>query len=104
MLRSSTFLVLAGVLGAVAVFYIATDPIIEPLLETSNPQSDFPFIFVAFSLLLYLSPTIIAYRRKHSKREAIMMLNLVGGWTVIGWIAAFVWAHTEKEKEGEKSN
>ena len=40
----------------------------------------------------YFLPTLIALSRGHHQRLAIGILNLAGGWTVIGWIAAIVWA------------
>lgn len=40
----------------------------------------------------YFLPFLIADRKKHKKLPAIFGLNLLLGWTVIGWIAALVWA------------
>jgi hypothetical protein len=45
------------------------------------------------SILVYLLPAIIAEKRKHHYRTAILWLNLLAGWTAIGWIAALVWAN-----------
>ena len=45
-------------------------------------------------LLFYFAPTIVAGLRKHHNAMAIGALNLLLGWTVIGWIAALVWALT----------
>lgn len=46
------------------------------------------FLFVA--VVLYFLPTIVG----HGKRDAagIFMVNLVFGWTVIGWCVALLWA------------
>jgi hypothetical protein len=41
---------------------------------------------------LYLLPTFIAGGRQHRQRRAILILNVFGGWTVLGWIAALTWA------------
>lgn len=41
---------------------------------------------------IYFAPTIIAFRRQHPNRWLIFLLNLLFGATVIGWIAALVWA------------
>lgn len=47
-------------------------------------------------IVLYFLPTIMVYRMKKRKnRRAIVTLNIVGGWTVIGWIVALVWAMSE---------
>lgn len=42
--------------------------------------------------LIYFIPTIIAFSAERRQRVAIAALNFVGGWTLIGWIAAFVWS------------
>jgi Superinfection immunity protein len=46
------------------------------------------FVFVA--VLLYFLPTIVG----HSKRDAtgIFLVNLLFGWTGIGWFIALLWA------------
>lgn len=50
--------------------------------------------FVAISLALYFVPTIIAWKREHHQLLAIFVLNLVFGWTFLGWIAALIWSCT----------
>lgn len=49
--------------------------------------------------LLYLMPALIANNRKHKQVDAIFMLNLIFGWTFIGWGVALVWAFTDNVKE-----
>ena len=39
----------------------------------------------------YVIPTVIAKRRKHKHFEAIVVLNLGLGWTIVGWVVAIVW-------------
>lgn len=39
---------------------------------------------------LYFIPSYIA-RNKHNA-DAIMVLNLLLGWTLIGWVIALIWA------------
>jgi hypothetical protein len=43
----------------------------------------------------YFLPAVIAYANKRRQREAITVLNLLLGWTVIGWIVALVWSLCE---------
>lgn len=45
--------------------------------------------------VLWLVPTYIAYRGKHPQRLAIMLLNVLLGWTLIGWVGALVWSVTK---------
>lgn len=51
------------------------------------------FLLVIASLL-YLVPSVIAYSRHHRKRTLILMLNLLTGWTAIGWVISAVWSAT----------
>ncbi len=46
----------------------------------------------AIVLVLYLVPSIDAIYRKHPKAGRIVLLNLLAGWTLLGWAVAFVWA------------
>ncbi|PIZ30508.1 MAG: hypothetical protein COY40_04500 [Alphaproteobacteria bacterium CG_4_10_14_0_8_um_filter_53_9] len=40
----------------------------------------------------YFLPTLIASFRNHPQTGAIGVLNLFLGWTMLGWLAALVWA------------
>lgn len=46
----------------------------------------------------YLLPTLIAYKREHHNRHAIAAVNILLGWVLIGWIAAFVWSLTAVDR------
>lgn len=46
----------------------------------------------------YFLPTLIAAVRNHHNANAIMLLNLLLGWTFLGWVAALVWSATAKQK------
>jgi hypothetical protein len=41
---------------------------------------------------LYLAPFIIAARREHERLGGVLALNLLVGWTGIGWLLALRWA------------
>ena len=52
---------------------------------------------------LYFLPSIIVQMRRHHQGTAIFVLNLLLGWTVLGWIAALVWSLTavqQPQREG----
>ena len=42
----------------------------------------------------YFFPTIVGTARKKHNAGAIFVLNLLLGWTVVGWVIALVWALT----------
>lgn len=53
------------------------------------------FLFLPFGLLgivLYFLPTILAASRHHPSLVGIFLLNLLLGWSVIGWVIALVWS------------
>lgn len=51
-------------------------------------------IFILICLALYLLPGIVASSRRHHNLNAIWILNILLGWTFIGWVGALVWACT----------
>jgi Superinfection immunity protein len=53
-------------------------------------------VYLCLFGFLYFLPALVANHRRHHNQAAIFTLNLLGGWTAIGWIAAFVWAMTRK--------
>lgn len=47
---------------------------------------------VVVLVALYFVPTIFALRRKHRSTGGIVALNLLAGWSFIGWLIALVWS------------
>ena len=66
------------------------------MLAQSSDASGVVFLLVL--LVLYFVPTIIAARRKHHNAVAIGALNLLLGWTLLGWVGALVWALTAVQR------
>ena len=56
------------------------------------------FIGLAACIALYFLPAIYAKKRNHPNAEAILTLNLLLGWTVIGWAVAATWASTKQAR------
>ncbi len=48
--------------------------------------------FFVWAPLLYLLPTYEAWKRKQPNLVSIFALNLLLGWTLIGWVVSLVWA------------
>ena len=51
--------------------------------------------YLLASIIFYFLPFIIALIRGHHQGLAIFLLNLLLGWTFIGWVASLVWACTK---------
>lgn len=61
-------------------------------------------LLVFGGLLAYFLPAIVAHGRKHNNKGAIAVLNLLAGWTVVGWIASLVWAATSNVQQRQVSS
>jgi T4 superinfection immunity protein len=53
---------------------------------------------LACLVAIYCTPAIIASARGHRNSGAIWALNILLGWSFIGWVAAFVWALTTPQQ------
>lgn len=55
-------------------------------------------VYFVGGLVLYFSPAWVAASRNHRNVTSIALLNLLLGWTVLGWVGALIWAcSTEAE-------
>ncbi|MFX1673935.1 superinfection immunity protein [Paraburkholderia sp. A2WS-5] len=70
------------------------------LLHDSDTHDDGydPGDWLVVLTLLYFVPSIIALSRRHRHRTAVRRLNAMFGWSVLGWIAAFIWALVSRGK------
>ncbi len=49
-------------------------------------------LFALVLAALFFLPTIIAAKKRHPNRIGIFVVNLLMGWTGLGWIVALIWA------------
>ena len=49
-------------------------------------------VSVLIGLLVYFAPTVVAYLSDHRSRGTIFFLNLILGFTIIGWVVCLFWA------------
>jgi uncharacterized membrane protein len=49
-------------------------------------------IMLMLVVIIYMLPTLIAFSREHLRRQGVTVLNILLGWTLIGWIVVFLWA------------
>ncbi len=50
------------------------------------------FFIIPFAMLVYAIPTIVAVVRNHHQAVGILVVNVLLGVTMIGWVAALIWA------------
>jgi hypothetical protein len=59
-------------------------------------------VLVPLFLIAYFVPFFVAIGRKHRFSTAIGLINLLLGWTFIGWLAAIIWAvNRDVREQGE---
>ena len=76
---------------------IATIPCIAYCFSKDSGRAGDPFgitaglLIILFGVFLYPFPAILACISGHPRRKIIYRVNWLLGWTVVGWIVAFVW-------------
>lgn len=83
---------IVGVLAVVALVALVTH--METVLKGFSVVGS-----VVFIGLIYFLPYVVADRRKHHQKSAILLLNLFFGWSVIGWLVALIWSATAVRKD-----
>jgi hypothetical protein len=63
------------------------------------PVSIIGWFIVVVCLVPYFLPTIIAILRKKHSAGGIFVLNLLLGFTVIGWVVALIWSLSADARE-----
>lgn len=66
------------------------------MLAFWNALSPFHLLVLGLALLpclaIYFAPAVVAVAWRHEKRLSIFALNLLAGWTVVGWVIALLWS------------
>lgn len=47
---------------------------------------------LAVGIFIYFVPSFVATSRSHPQENAIIVLNLLLGWTLIGWVVSLTWS------------
>jgi multisubunit Na+/H+ antiporter MnhB subunit len=47
-------------------------------------------VIIVTSTLMYVLPTILAFKRERRHKWRIMAVNLLLGWTLIGWVVSLL--------------
>jgi len=58
------------------------------------------FLILALASIGYFLPILVAAARDHPSAMAIAALNVLLGWTLLGWIIALVWSLTAAGRGG----
>lgn len=52
-------------------------------------------LLLLFLIFMYFLPAANAYWRGHHNAEPILIINLLLGWTFVGWVVALAWSATQ---------
>ena len=56
------------------------------------------YVAVTVGLGVYFIPAIVATHRSHPNQAPILVVNLLLGWTLVGWTVALAWSLVALEK------
>ena len=49
-------------------------------------------IVLVILIAIYFAPTVVAIQKRHHNALGVFALNLLLGWTLLGWAGALAWA------------
>lgn len=61
-------------------------------------------LLLVLSAALYLIPTLVAVLRKHHQVGAIVAINILLGWTFLGWVVALALSLSAKRAPASQVN
>lgn len=74
------------------------------LIGAAQPQTPGQLVgslvFWVIIFALYFAPALVASRRRVQQENAIFVVNLAFGWTVVGWLIALIWATASPSLKG----
>ena len=62
----------------------------------------FVLIIAIATIVIYVAPSIIALKRKIRNKEILVVLNLILGWTLAGWVGCLIWSLVEQKNNSKK--
>lgn len=55
-------------------------------------------VLITGGSLLYFIPSIIAIARNHPNMASIIVVNLLLGWSFVGWVISLAWSLTNETR------
>jgi len=55
-------------------------------------------LLLVVGAVVYFVPSVVAWHLGVKSIKSIFYVNLVFGWTIIGWIVAMMWAMAERNE------
>jgi hypothetical protein len=75
-------------------------------MQPDSHAGDLIFLAIFFLVvgIVYILPSIVAFRRNHPNRWIILVINVAFGGTIIGWGIALAWAMRAAHRIGSTSS
>lgn len=67
--------------------------------EAGESAGAIGLILIVAAIALYLLPTIVAHRRKAMNRGSVTVINILLGWTLLGWVISLAMAMGRSEAQ-----
>ena len=82
---------------------VTSHPTVDRVLESEKFEANikgreafwatfFGVVLLMIGVIVYFFPTLMARSVSHRNADAITVLNLFLGWTLVGWVVALCWA------------
>lgn len=87
---------------ALGVAWRSESALVYPI-EYSVEQMEAVYLLLSIVIaIIYFVPALVAFWRRHPNRWPILLVNLVFGATIVGWVGALIWsAHAvHRSKDG----
>jgi hypothetical protein len=63
-----------------------------PPSQPGWPTFIFFFGLLGLGMFLYILPSLIALNRRHRNKGPIIVVDLLLGWTLVGWVVSLAWS------------
>jgi RsiW-degrading membrane proteinase PrsW (M82 family) len=77
---------------AAAIAFITLLPSLALAQSDDNQAVHILLVALFFIPVIYFLPAIIAASKDHPQPGAVFFLNLLLGWTLVGWCVSLFWA------------
>lgn len=85
--------------SAPGIITMAASPIVLVILIAIWPTTAGGIALMIGGPALYCLPSIISGFRSSSNTVGIVLVNILLGWTVFGWVGALVWSLIDKTEQ-----
>ena len=79
-------------LAIVAVATVFANKLMSALFAGYSPDPRWVVLAILVVPPVYFLPSILAASKGHPHAPTLFLVNILSGWTIVGWLACLVWA------------